>query len=202
MALRLRGFTLIELMIVVAIIAIIAAIAIPNLLRSRMSANEAAAIAGVKACCEAQEIYRRTDYDSDGVLEYSFRMHDDLSLYETAAGLGDIALISSAIAHAERQSTVGSHMDAVPYAGYLYRIQRDYENPSGQTVNWYVGGNFTTGNLTLGYAFYAAPASYDGTGRNSFTCSNQGVVYQKDLESWNWGSLNVHSVDSTWVVAE
>ena len=43
-----RGFSLIELLIVVAIILIIAAIAIPNLLRSRMSANEASAMGSVR----------------------------------------------------------------------------------------------------------------------------------------------------------
>ncbi|HEX3819990.1 MAG TPA: prepilin-type N-terminal cleavage/methylation domain-containing protein, partial [Candidatus Sulfotelmatobacter sp.] len=42
-----KGFSLIELLIVVAIILIIAAIAIPNLLRARMAANESSAVAGV-----------------------------------------------------------------------------------------------------------------------------------------------------------
>ncbi len=53
-----QGFTLIELMIVVAIIAIIAAIAIPSLLNARMSGNEASAISSLRTLTTVNEQYR------------------------------------------------------------------------------------------------------------------------------------------------
>lgn len=55
-----RGFSLIELLIVVAIILIIASISIPNLLRSRMSAHEAAAVASLRAISSACQVYSIT----------------------------------------------------------------------------------------------------------------------------------------------
>ena len=53
-----KGFTLVEIMIVVAIIILLAAIAIPNLLRARLNANEAAAIASLRTLSTACESYR------------------------------------------------------------------------------------------------------------------------------------------------
>jgi type IV pilus assembly protein PilA len=52
-----RGFSLIELLIVVTIILIIAAIAIPNLMRSKIQANETAAVGALKALTESALLY-------------------------------------------------------------------------------------------------------------------------------------------------
>ena len=67
------GFTLIELMIVIAIIAIIAAIAIPNLLSARLNSNETAAIATLRNIISAQAQFQttaRADENNNGVGEY------------------------------------------------------------------------------------------------------------------------------------
>jgi type IV pilus assembly protein PilA len=60
-----KGFSLLELLLVVAIILIVAAIAIPNLLRARMAANESSAVSGLRTINSAQITYR-SNYPTSG----------------------------------------------------------------------------------------------------------------------------------------
>ena len=89
-----RGFSLIELLIVVAIILIIAAIAIPNLLRSRIAANQASAVGSLRTMNTAEITYAST-YNAG----YSNALTDlappsGATPTSTAAGLIDSVLAS------------------------------------------------------------------------------------------------------------
>jgi type IV pilus assembly protein PilA len=66
------GFSLIELLIVVAIILVIAAIAIPNLLRARMSANESSAASAIRSITVAEIAY----YNTYPTIGYAVQLQD------------------------------------------------------------------------------------------------------------------------------
>jgi len=91
-----QGFSLIELLIVVAIILIIAAIAIPNLLRSRMAANEASAVGSLRTLNTAEITYNTT-YSTVGftcTLGNLAPPASGTSATSSAAGLIDATLAS------------------------------------------------------------------------------------------------------------
>jgi prepilin-type N-terminal cleavage/methylation domain-containing protein len=73
---RQKGFSLIELLIVVAVILIIAAIAIPNMMRARMAANEASAVASMRSIFTAEAAYMAQGWSNPGAIGFSALLLD------------------------------------------------------------------------------------------------------------------------------
>jgi len=148
-----KGFSLIELLIVVAIILIIAAIAIPNLLRSRIAANEASAVASVRTLNTAEITYSTT---------YPINFNGDTGGFAQLTQLGGTCsttvnptsstacLIDTALANATANNQLKS--------GFYF------------AVNLPAVGDYVIG---------AAPGSKGTTGIRSFCSQPDGVVRQK-----------------------
>jgi type IV pilus assembly protein PilA len=111
MTTKAKGFSLIELLIVVAIILIIAAIAIPNLLRARIAANEASAASGMRTIATAQITYRST-----------FQSGYADSLSKLGPPAGGCAGTGGSLANACLIDWVVAGADKVPKSGYTYNV--------------------------------------------------------------------------------
>ena len=141
-----KGFSLIELLIVVAIILIIAAIAIPNLLRARIAANEASAVSSLRTI-------------NTGMITYN-------TTYPTVGFAATLAILGPADAtcSAGPASTNACMVDwnlgqaaKTAKSGYLLNAANDGKTPS------------------LAYTAGGAPQTWNQTGNRDF-CSVQDAV--------------------------
>jgi len=133
-----RGFSLIELLIVVAIILIIAAIAIPNLLRSRIAANQASAVGSLRTMNTAQITYAST-YNTGYAAQLSYLGPPAAGVNPTADAAGLLDSVLAGTANASVKS--GYAFDMVPAAAVQGRIDTYTVTASPSTVGT-TGSNF------------------------------------------------------------
>jgi prepilin-type N-terminal cleavage/methylation domain-containing protein len=150
---RQKGFSLIELMIVVAIILIIAAIAIPNLLAAKMSANEASAVGSIRTLNTACITYNAT-YNIGFPAALSNLGPAALADY-TAADLIDSTLMSG-VKSGYSFVYVSGTPDATGYIS-TYALNANPSSPGQSGVRFF----YTDQGGLINYAYGTAATSSD-----------------------------------------
>jgi type IV pilus assembly protein PilA len=156
---KIKGFSLIELLIVVAIILIIAAIAIPNLLHARISANEASAASSVRTANIAQVTYL-SSYPAVG---YSSSM----------AALGPPGATGC-----PATGPVSANACLIDFG------LAAATNPAAAKTGYYFGVGVPAGGPpNQGYTVGGAPAAFNQSGVRGFCSNEDGAI--RVASAWN-----------------
>ena len=145
-----KGFSLIELLIVVAIILIIAAIAIPNLLRARIAANESSAVGSIRTINTANMAY--------------------ISTYPTVGFSPDLKSLGPT-------AVTGCTTPASTNACLLDYVLANALAPASAKSGYYFAATpVAVGGLNLGYTIGSGPAAPNQSGVRSFCSNEDGVI--------------------------
>ena len=177
-----HGFTLIELMIVIAIIAIIAAIAIPNLLAARLSANETAAIATLRNIVSAQAQFQQSakaDVDQDGTGEYG----GFLELSGAVQGRMNAPLVPPVLSGAFRTLNGANE---VTRSGYFFAMY--LPGGAGAPVGEDAADAWAAVDSDLcetTWCCYAWPVNYNQSGNRTFFTNQAGDVLSTEVVGYS-----------------
>jgi prepilin-type N-terminal cleavage/methylation domain-containing protein len=197
------GFTLIELMIVVGVIAIVSGLAIPRIVGARMSANENAAIATLRSIAAAQQQVNSSssvDTDGDGGGEYCYIGELagtapvralDLATLVPVIGATRLVPTHMPTPFGDIQADVAGH-GCVERQGYLYKIflpdaNVDAALPTGGYAEAAAGGTdparlaaWGSGNCEVMWCVYAWPVRPGQTGTRAFFLNQEGDIIAHD----------------------
>ncbi|MBI4834024.1 MAG: DUF2950 family protein [Planctomycetes bacterium] len=179
------------IIIIICIVLLIIAIAIPNNYSSRKAANETSAISALKAIRAAQDIWKQTDPDDNGINDYW--TYDVSGMYRMLKDGMPAAYITIDLA----KSDAGWHKDNTfgrgttenwesisttlgPKAGYYVQAMLADENGTPYNRNTLHG---IKSSNPLKYAFVAYPAAYGSSGDLTYIMCEDGIVYAADCGS-------------------
>ncbi len=196
---RSSGFTLIELMIVIAIISVIASVAMPNLLASKKAANESSAIATMRSLVSAQTQFRAlatVDSDLDGAGEYGTFGEMAGTTLLNARGTGpafvlDPALFSQPFGIIDAQGRVRKQ-------GYYFLVYLPDAALAGVPE---AGGGGPQPAIDADacenhWLAYAWPIEEGQTGDRAFFINQRGEIFQSRMGTTPYGLANIPAANA------